>query len=46
MKFEDLVDAYYITRKNKRNSPEQVEFDMHWEGNLLKNSRRSKQSNL
>ena len=49
MKFEDLVDAYYITRKNKRNSPEQVEFDMHWEGNLLKileevNNRTYKQS--
>lgn len=29
--FEDIVNAYFSCRKNKRNSPAPVEFELHWQ---------------
>lgn len=34
--FEDIIDAYYSARKNKRRSPDQVEFELHWQMNCWK----------
>lgn len=36
MKLEDIVEAYFSARKNKRRSPDQAEFELHWEMNCLK----------
>jgi len=33
MKIEDIITAYFLARKNKRKSPDQVEFELHWEMN-------------
>ena len=30
---EDLIEAYRVARRNKRRSPDQVEFELHWEAN-------------
>jgi hypothetical protein len=31
--FEDIITAYKVARRNKRKSPDQVEFELHWEAN-------------
>ena len=28
---EDIIEAYHAARRNKRRSPDQVEFELHWE---------------
>ena len=28
---EDIIEAYRVARRNKRRSPDQVEFELHWE---------------
>ena len=35
MKLEDIIEAYMVARKNKRKSPDQVEFELHWELNCV-----------
>lgn len=32
--FEDLYDAYLVTRRNKRRSADSVHFEIHWQRNL------------
>ena len=36
MTLEDTIEAYLSARKNKRKSPDQVEFELHWERNCVK----------
>ena len=36
MEYQQLIEAYYLARANSRRSPDQVEFELHWEGNLLR----------
>ena len=31
--YEDIIAAYRVARRNKRRSPDQVEFELHWEAN-------------
>lgn len=33
---DDIVQAYKVARRNKRRSPDQVEFELHWEANCMK----------
>lgn len=33
---EKFIEAYYTTRKNKRRSADSVEFELHWERNLVR----------
>lgn len=33
---QDIIQAYFAARKNKRRSPDQVEFEIHWERNCVK----------
>ena len=33
---EDFIDAYFVTRKNKRRSRDSVEFEMHFERDILR----------
>ena len=33
---EDIIEAYKTARRNKRKSADQVEFELHWEGNCLR----------
>lgn len=35
MRLEDVIEAYFSARKNKRKSPDQVEFELHWERNCV-----------
>lgn len=35
LKLEDIFTAYFSARKNKRKSPDQVEFELHWERNCV-----------
>lgn len=32
----DIIEAYFLARKNKRKSIDQVEFELHWEMNCLR----------
>lgn len=32
---ENLIDAYYATRQNKRRSADSVQFELHWQRNLV-----------
>ena len=32
---DDIINAYFRARKNKRKSPDQVKFEMHWEKNCV-----------
>lgn len=32
---ENLIEAYMVARRNKRRSPDQVEFELHWEANIM-----------
>lgn len=36
VKMEDIIEAYYATRHNKRRSPDQVEFELHWQRNCVR----------
>lgn len=36
MKIEDVIETYMEARRNKRRSPDQVEFELHWEANCLR----------
>ena len=36
VRLEDLIEAYYTTRRNKRRSTDSVHFELHWERNLLR----------
>lgn len=36
MKLDDILEAYFSARSNKRKSPDQVEFELHWEANCVK----------
>lgn len=36
IKLEDIIDAYFSARSNKRRSPDQVEFELHWERNCVR----------
>lgn len=36
VELEDIIEAYYDCRKNKRKSADQVEFELHWEMNCVK----------
>lgn len=36
MTIVDIIEAYFSARKNKRKSPDQVEFELHWEANCVK----------
>lgn len=36
MKLEDILEEYFSARSNKRKSPDQVEFELHWEANCVK----------
>ena len=31
----DIIEAYIIARRNKRRSPDQVEFELHWESGCM-----------
>lgn len=31
----DIIEAYMIARRNKRRSPDQVEFELHWESGCM-----------
>ena len=33
---EDIIEAYMTARRNKRRSPDQVEFELHWERNCVR----------
>ena len=32
---EDIIEAYMVARRNKRRSPDQVGFELHWEANCM-----------
>ena len=32
----DIIESYFLARKNSVKSPDQVEFELHWEGNCVK----------
>lgn len=36
IRLEDIIAAYKTARKNKRKSPDQVEFELHWEMGCVK----------
>jgi len=36
MGIENFIEAYYTTRQNKRRSADSVEFELHWERNLMR----------
>lgn len=35
IRLEDIIDAYYVTRRNKRRSADQVEFELHWQAGCM-----------
>ena len=35
MRLEDIIEVYFEMRRNKRKSPDQAEFEMHWEKHCL-----------
>lgn len=35
IQLEDLIEAYFVARSNKRKSPDAVEFELHWESNIV-----------
>lgn len=35
MRLEDIIEVYFDMRRNKRKSPDQAEFEMHWEKHCL-----------
>lgn len=36
IQLQDIISAYLVARQNKRRSPDQVEFEIHWQRNCLK----------
>lgn len=36
IKLDDIIEAYLCARTNKRKSPDQVEFEIHWERNCVR----------
>ena len=36
IEIEDLIHAYMVARGNKKHSPDQVEFELHWHSKLLR----------
>ena len=32
----DIIESYFLSRKNSVKSPDQVEYELHWEGNCVK----------
>ena len=36
IEIEDLIHAYMVARGNKKRSPDQVEFELHWHSKLLR----------
>ena len=35
MRLEDIIEVYFEMRRSKRKSPDQAEFEMHWEKHCL-----------
>ena len=35
IRLEDIIDAYFVTRQNKRRSADQVEFELHWQSGCM-----------
>ena len=36
IQLEDIIECYFRLRKNKRNTADQVEFELHWEASCVK----------
>jgi len=36
VELQSIIDAYLLARQNKRKSPDQVEFELHWQRNCVK----------
>lgn len=36
IRLEDIIDAYFVTRRNKRRSADQVEFELHWQAGCMR----------
>lgn len=36
IRLEDIIEAYRTARSNKRKSPDQADFEMHWEANCVR----------
>lgn len=35
IRLTDIIEAYYVTRQNKRRSADQVEFELHWQSGCV-----------